>query len=416
MFKRVMIGCVLLVSLFGLFPAAAQDAPPQINAALAALSQAVGRTVTLNELFGWSFTQNNYPDTALGCPQGGTSYAQVVTPGYEFVLDYNGTRYDFRVSADQSIVFLCRTAPIQTNPDGSPCPPPDDPAYLPTRLSIGITAQVEAGGLPNVMREQPGTSSNRITDIPGGVPLVILDGPRCSTLDKLIWWQVNYNGQTGWTVEGQNGDYWMEPLINGATATPSASPTPTVSAREAITTQNGGQLAMLASGAAPLVTNTDGGLFAEGVLATVNVFTLLEGDAQTPAFSVGDLGANITALSFNVAGDRLAAGLENGAIVVIDVAAARLGSPQPLVAQMLGHVGPITALSYDPSGALLASTGADNTIRLWDAATGAAVGTLATVEAGVTAVQFVAGGRLLMVTTGEGTVLFWGVPSGQTAG
>jgi hypothetical protein len=416
MFKRVVMGCLILVGLWTMLPASAQDAPPQINAALAALSQAVGRTVSLSELNGWSFTQNNYPDTSLGCPQGGTGYAQVVTPGYEFVLDYNATRYDFRVSADQSIVFLCRSSPLQANPDGTLCPPPDDPAYLPPRLSIGLTAQVEVGGLPNVMREQPGTSSNRITDIPGGVPLVIVDGPRCSTLDKLIWWQVIYNGQTGWTVEGQNGDYWMEPLINGATPTPSVSPTPAVFERETITTQNGTQLAIVASAGAPLVTNTDASLFAEGVLGTVNFFTLLEGDTQAPAFSVGDLGAPVTALLFNTAGDRLAAGLENGAIVVMDMAAAQNGSPQPLVAQMLGHVGAVTAMSYDPSGSVLASTGADNSVRLWDAVTGASLATLATVEGGVQMLHFTAGGRLLVVTAADGTVMFWGVPSGQTVG
>ena len=39
------------------------------------------------------------------------------------------------------------------------------------------------------------------------------NGPVC-TADG-AWWQVNYNGLIGWTVEGQNNDYWLEPALTG---------------------------------------------------------------------------------------------------------------------------------------------------------------------------------------------------------
>ena len=37
-------------------------------------------------------------------------------------------------------------------------------------------------------------------------------GPICN--DDYIWWKVDYNGILGWTVEGANDEYWIEPTVN----------------------------------------------------------------------------------------------------------------------------------------------------------------------------------------------------------
>jgi hypothetical protein len=45
-------------------------------------------------------------DTSLGCPQPGTTYAQVITPGFRIVLEAEGKRYEYHTDADRTVT-LC---------------------------------------------------------------------------------------------------------------------------------------------------------------------------------------------------------------------------------------------------------------------------------------------------------------------
>lgn len=47
-----------------------------------------------------------WPDTSLGCPQMGMLYAQVVTPGYQVILEAAGEQYEYHTGADRFLV-LC---------------------------------------------------------------------------------------------------------------------------------------------------------------------------------------------------------------------------------------------------------------------------------------------------------------------
>jgi hypothetical protein len=82
---------------------------------------------------------------------------------------------------------------------------------LPSRMINGDYGRVTPG-LPNVVRSSPGTAAGSSTVI-GSIPpygtFTIIGGPQCAT--GMIWWQVNYNGLVGWTAEGQNGVYWLDP-------------------------------------------------------------------------------------------------------------------------------------------------------------------------------------------------------------
>ena len=78
---------------------------------------------------------------------------------------------------------------------------------LEPRLVIGLTARVTPGA-PNNLRAQPNSEGELIGEIPGEGEFMVLDGPVC--VDGLAWWQVDYNGQIGWTAEG-NRNYWLEP-------------------------------------------------------------------------------------------------------------------------------------------------------------------------------------------------------------
>lgn len=77
------------------------------------------------------------------------------------------------------------------------------------RLEIGSTARVTPGD-PNNVRAEPTTNSANIGSIPGSGMFVVMDGMVCA--DGFNWWQVNFDGLIGWTVEGNNGTYWVEPF------------------------------------------------------------------------------------------------------------------------------------------------------------------------------------------------------------
>ncbi len=140
---------------------AAQGAPDQIAVALDRLSAEVNRTVTLNDplLSNWTWSQDLYPDLSLGCPQPDTAYAQTATQGFSFLLTYNGVVYDYRVSADGNIAFLCSQVSEAEMNQATPTPPPADVLdtsvgclepepgvlYLPRRLTTGIQARAAAG-------------------------------------------------------------------------------------------------------------------------------------------------------------------------------------------------------------------------------------------------------------------------------
>src|SRR5207247_933112 len=74
------------------------------------------------------------------------------------------------------------------------------------------TGRVTAGP-PNALRSLPGKSASGSVvtgQIPAGGQFTVLAGPQCA--DAYLWWQVNYNGNIGWTPEGQNTTYWLEPI------------------------------------------------------------------------------------------------------------------------------------------------------------------------------------------------------------
>ncbi len=86
------------------------------------------------------------------------------------------------------------------------------------RLTVGGQGRVTPG-LPNVVRNAPGTQSSGANSvvigyIPGGGIFSVLGGPTCGP-DARWWWYVNYNGLVGWTAEGEGSNtYWVEPYSN----------------------------------------------------------------------------------------------------------------------------------------------------------------------------------------------------------
>lgn len=79
---------------------------------------------------------------------------------------------------------------------------------LSMRLQVNNTAYVLPGDANNV-RSSPDLSASRVGSIPSGAWFDVLDGPTCS--GGYTWWQVDYLGTIGWTVEAGDGEYWLAP-------------------------------------------------------------------------------------------------------------------------------------------------------------------------------------------------------------
>lgn len=88
--------------------------------------------------------------------------------------------------------------------------------FLTPRLQVGAYAQVRPGDIPNNVRSSFSLTSQRIGEIPNGEIIQILAGPECSA-EGFIWWQIDYRGLIGWTVESwREDDYYLLPYREAA--------------------------------------------------------------------------------------------------------------------------------------------------------------------------------------------------------
>lgn len=94
-------------------------------------------------------------------------------------------------------------APVVTGPVNCP-------GTLPSAVSVGSRARVTfTDGTPLRLRQTPGGVF--IRDLAEGTPFTIIGGPSCQ--GGFTWWNVQLdNGTTGWSAEGDNDTYFMEPI------------------------------------------------------------------------------------------------------------------------------------------------------------------------------------------------------------
>lgn len=90
----------------------------------------------------------------------------------------------------------------------------------PVGLVVGQEARVAAGTASNNLRDVPSLDGKRLGKVAGGTVVKVLAGPRC--VDDLVWWQIDYEGLVGWTVDRIDG---QQRLSLAAPETPALSTT-----------------------------------------------------------------------------------------------------------------------------------------------------------------------------------------------
>ena len=231
---------------------AAQDTPSRTQtqpAVLTDLARRVGRgSMTLGDLgdWNWFFGTYNYVK-GLGCigvpvdaPAGGR--------WQRWEMTYGRTPYVYLITDDAQTLLLCNEAALTTPTAPAPVPlasatplagstalvaTPGTPlatptgeassgmlnvpavtentCVLPPRLVVGSSGRVMPGD-PNWVREEANRTSTKVGEIPGEVSFTVVQGPVCDPVSGVNYWLVQGYGVQGWTGEGENGEYWLEPL------------------------------------------------------------------------------------------------------------------------------------------------------------------------------------------------------------
>lgn len=98
-------------------------------------------------------------------------------------------------------IYICTLPLVQANESCSDA--------LPGRLVIDGRGRVTPG-FSNNLRVEPSRSAERVGQLSAGTEFTVTGGPICS--DGMRWWHVSAFETFGWTVEGAEGEYWLEPL------------------------------------------------------------------------------------------------------------------------------------------------------------------------------------------------------------
>jgi WD40 repeat protein len=129
--------------------------------------------------------------------------------------------------------------------------------------------------------------------------------------------------------------------------------------------------------------------------------------STTAALRPQGVRGTVTSVVFSPDGKRLASGSRDQTVKVWDAATGQ----QTLT--LYGHTGGVYSVAFSPDGQRLASGSEDQTVKVWDAATGQQILTLKGHTGGVWSVAFSPDGKRLASGSADETVKVWDAATGQ---
>jgi WD40 repeat protein len=116
---------------------------------------------------------------------------------------------------------------------------------------------------------------------------------------------------------------------------------------------------------------------------------------------------SVDGIAFSPDGRALASGSADNTVKLWDAATGRE------LRSLTGHANHVTTVVFSPDGRLLASGGLDRTVKVWDVFTGQELRAFRGHSAPITSLAFSPDGRLLASGSNDKTIRVWGVESGR---
>ena len=118
-------------------------------------------------------------------------------------------------------------------------------------------------------------------------------------------------------------------------------------------------------------------------------------------------GGSVYCVTFDPTGRMLASGSGDNTIKLWEVASGKL------LRTLVGHINPIVSIAFDPLGRTLASASEDSRVRVWEVDSGRLLRKFEGHDGAVLSVAFDPSGRLLASGGDDSTVKMWDVASGR---
>jgi hypothetical protein len=92
-------------------PTVTPDSSAQTMVQIAMANLAEKLKISVNQIYLSSIEAVTWPDTSLGCPQMGIMYIQVLTPGFNILLEAQGKTYSFHTDEIERVILCDIRAP-----------------------------------------------------------------------------------------------------------------------------------------------------------------------------------------------------------------------------------------------------------------------------------------------------------------